>query len=91
MHTPAAASPTTAGFGPGDALASLGATQRACLGRGLSLVLILALACVTLVYAPLLGRPDGTTAGGAAIRVAHEATTGPRPSTRTGARPRKKA
>jgi hypothetical protein len=70
MQTPLAAPPPTAGFGPADALVSLGATQRACLGRGISLVLILALACVTLVYAPLLGRPDAAAAG-AVIRTVH--------------------
>lgn len=64
-----APAPPDAGFGRSEALPSLGAAQRACLGRGLGVVLILTLAGVTLVYAPLIGREGGRPAVGAVIRL----------------------
>lgn len=69
MRTPLPVPPPAAGFGLSGALPSIGATQRACLGRGLSFVLILTLACVMLVYAPLLGRDGGMPAAGTVVRL----------------------
>ena len=61
--------PPVAGFGLTSASPSIGATQRACLGRGLSFVLILTLACAVLVYAPWGGRDGGVPAPSAVIRL----------------------
>ena len=44
------------GFGAGAALPTLGAVQRASLGRGLAVVLGLTLASLILISAPLLDR-----------------------------------
>jgi hypothetical protein len=58
---------TDFGFGSGTALPTLGAVQRASLGRGLAVVLSLTLASLILISAPLLGGP-GDRAGAVAVR-----------------------
>ena len=58
---------TDFGFGSGTALPTLGAVQRASLGRGLAVVLGFTLAGLILISAPLLDGSGGP-AGGVALR-----------------------